>query len=171
VGGTRRLGFGWFESTTPKPRAWLGWRSSTPILNKDSPRRRWFWYERQVAALGEPWEATNGAVRPTRAAILAGGFGMRLRPYTMVLAKPLLPKPRLPVVDQPIVEYIIRRLAAHGVRRIDLCLGHLGGLIQAYFSRATTSPEDVELIYQCHVVGADGQGVPGGPAARDGEDV
>jgi NDP-sugar pyrophosphorylase family protein len=88
---------------------------------------------------------------------------MRLRPYTMVL-----PKPLLPVVDQPIVEQIIRRLAAHGVRRIDLCLGHLGGLIQAYFSRATTL---LELIYQRHVVGADGQGVPGGPAARHGEDA
>jgi NDP-sugar pyrophosphorylase family protein len=81
-------------------------------------------------------------MRPTRAVILAGGLGMRLRPYTMVL-----PKPLIPVVDQPIVEHIIRRLAAHGVRRVDLCLGHLGGLIQAYFSRATTLPDDVELIY------------------------
>jgi NDP-mannose synthase len=119
-----------------------------------------------VATVGEPCGARNGAVRLTSAAILAGGLGMRLRPYTMVLTKPLLP-----VVDQPIVEHIIRRLAAHGVWRIDLCLGHLGGLIQAYFSRAITLPEDVELIYQRHVVGADGQSVPGGPAARHGEDA
>jgi len=74
-----------------------------------------------------PPGGTNGAVRPTRAVILAGGLGMRLRPYTTVL-----PKPLIPVVDQPIVEHIVRRLAAHGVRRIDLCLGHLAGLIQAY---------------------------------------
>jgi hypothetical protein len=134
-------------------------------LNKDSPRRPWFWYERQVATVGEPWGATNGAVRPTRA-ILAGGLGMRLRPYTMVL-----PKPLLPVVDQPIVEHIIRRLAASGVRRIALCLGHLGSLIEAYFRTATTLPEDVELIYPCHVVGADGQAVLGGPAARHWADA
>lgn len=140
--------------------------SSTPILSKDSPRRPWFWYERQVATVGEPWGARNGAVRTTRATILSGGLGMRLRPYTMGL-----PKPLLPVVDQRIVEHIIRRLAAHGVRRIELCLGHLGGLVQADFSREIALAEDMELTYRRRVVGADGQGVPGGPAVRHGEDA
>jgi NDP-mannose synthase len=80
---------------------------------------------------------------PPRAVILAGGLGMRLRPYTMVL-----PKPLIPVGDEPILEHIIRRLAAAGVRRIDLCLGrHLGGLIQTYFSHATRLPETLELRY------------------------
>jgi NDP-sugar pyrophosphorylase family protein len=91
---------------------------------------------------------------------------MRLRLYTMVL--PMQP---LSVVDQPIVEHVIRRLVARGVRRIDLCLGHLGSLVQAYFSTATTLPEDAELIYPCHLVGAYGQAVPGAPAARQGEDA
>jgi NDP-sugar pyrophosphorylase family protein len=77
--------------------------------------------------------------RSVRAVILAGGLGMRLRPYTMVL-----PKPLIPVGDQPILEHIIRRLAAAGVRRVDLCLGkHLGGLIETYFTQATTLPEGV----------------------------
>src|SRR3954452_12165798 len=84
--------------------------------------------------------STEGAVR---AVILAGGLGMRLRPYTMVL-----PKPLIPVGDQPILEHIIRRLAAAGVRRVDLCLGkHLGGLIETYFTQATTLPESVEVVY------------------------
>jgi len=78
-----------------------------------------------------------------QAVILAGGLGMRLRPYTMVL-----PKPLIPVGDQPILEHIIRRLAAAGVRRVDLCLGkHLGGLIETYFTQATTLPDGVEIVY------------------------
>jgi NDP-sugar pyrophosphorylase family protein len=68
---------------------------------------------------------------------------MRLRPYTMVL-----PKPLIPVGDQPILEHIIHRLARAGVRRVDLCLGrHLGGLIETYFTQATTLPDGVELVY------------------------
>jgi NDP-mannose synthase len=85
----------------------------------------------------------KGTGESVRAVILAGGLGMRLRPYTMVL-----PKPLIPVGDRPILEHIIRRLAAAGVRRVDLCLGkHLGGLIETYFTQATTLPDGVELVY------------------------
>jgi len=75
-----------------------------------------------------------------RAVILAGGLGMRLRPYTTIL-----PKPLVPVGDRPILEHILRRLYACGVREIDLCVGHLGELIQVYFSQATALPDDLEL--------------------------
>jgi len=75
-----------------------------------------------------------------RAVILAGGLGMRLRPYTTIL-----PKPLLPVGDRPIVEHILRRLHAAGVREVDLCVGHLGGLMRVYLSQATSLPSDLEL--------------------------
>jgi len=74
-----------------------------------------------------------------RAVILAGGLGTRLRPYTTVI-----PKPLVPLGDRPILEHIILRLAKHGVRRVDLCVSHLGELIQAYFSQVAL-PEGVEL--------------------------
>ena len=75
-----------------------------------------------------------------RAVILAGGLGMRLRPYTTIL-----PKPLVPVGDRPILEHILRRLHACGVRTVDLCVGHLGELIQVYFSQSDTLPNDLEL--------------------------
>lgn len=102
-----------------------------------------------MSKIGGGIATTNGSAKwagPTRAVILAGGLGMRLRPYTMVL-----PKPLIPVNDQPIIEHIIRRLAADGVERVDLCLGHLGGLIQTYFSQATSLPLGVELAYHWEV--------------------
>ncbi|PIW59307.1 MAG: nucleoside-diphosphate-sugar pyrophosphorylase, partial [Candidatus Omnitrophica bacterium CG12_big_fil_rev_8_21_14_0_65_50_5] len=42
--------------------------------------------------------------------ILAGGQGSRLRPYTTVL-----PKPLLPLGELPILEIIIRQLKAYGL--------------------------------------------------------
>jgi NDP-sugar pyrophosphorylase family protein len=75
-----------------------------------------------------------------RAVILAGGLGTRLRPYTAVL-----PKPLVPVGDRPVLEHILRRLHACGVRVADLCVGHLGELIQVYFSQSASLPDDLEL--------------------------
>jgi NDP-mannose synthase len=75
-----------------------------------------------------------------RAVVLAGGLGMRLRPYTTIL-----PKPLLPIGDRPIVEIILGQLAAAGFRRADLCVGHLGELIRAYFAEGTVVPNGLEL--------------------------
>lgn len=75
-----------------------------------------------------------------RAVILAGGLGMRLRPYTTIL-----PKPLLPIGDRPVVEHILRRLAAFGVNRVDLSVAHLGELIRVYLSEATELPKQLDL--------------------------
>src|SRR6266566_4034566 len=75
-----------------------------------------------------------------RAVILAGGLGTRLRPYTTIL-----PKPLVPVGERPILEHILRRLHFCGVREVDLCVGHLGELIQLYFTQTNTLPADLEL--------------------------
>lgn len=64
---------------------------------------------------------------PRQAVVLAGGKGVRLRPYTMVL-----PKPLLPVADRPIIELLIRQLARAGVEEVIVTVGYLGRLIEAY---------------------------------------
>lgn len=78
-----------------------------------------------------------------RAAVLAGGLGTRLRPYTTVL-----PKPLVPVGDRPILELIFEWLARSGVERVDVCVGHLGELIQTYFSQAKTIPPRLDVRWQ-----------------------
>jgi NDP-sugar pyrophosphorylase family protein len=65
-----------------------------------------------------------------RAVILAGGLGTRLRPYTTVI-----PKPLVPVGDRPVLEHIMRSLYDNGVREVDLCVSHLGELIRLYLSQ------------------------------------
>jgi NDP-sugar pyrophosphorylase family protein len=95
-----------------------------------------------------------------RAVILAGGLGLRLRPYTAIL-----PKPLVPVGDRPILEHIIGRLAACGVTSIDMCVGHLGELIRVYFSQQDKLPKELELRWhrEDHPLGTAGalKTVPG----------
>jgi NDP-mannose synthase len=63
-----------------------------------------------------------------RAIILAGGPGMRLRPYTTVL-----PKPLMPVGDRPVLDVVIRQLAHYEFDRVTIVTGHLAELIEAFF--------------------------------------
>src|SRR5947209_2104568 len=67
-----------------------------------------------------------GASAAMQAVLLAGGKGTRLRPYTATI-----PKPLLPLGDLPIVEVVIRQLAAAGITRIVITLGHLAHLFAA----------------------------------------
>ncbi len=53
---------------------------------------------------------------------------MRMRPYTTVL-----PKPLMPVGDRPILDVIIRQLARHGFERVTIVTGHLAELIEVFF--------------------------------------
>jgi NDP-sugar pyrophosphorylase family protein len=63
-----------------------------------------------------------------RAVILAGGKGTRLRPYTVVL-----PKPLMPIGDFPILEVIIRQLAFYGFDHITITVNHQAEIIKAFF--------------------------------------
>jgi NDP-sugar pyrophosphorylase family protein len=63
-----------------------------------------------------------------RAVILAGGLGTRLRPYTTVL-----PKPLMPVGDRPILDIVIRQLVRAGFERVTIATGYLAELIEAFF--------------------------------------
>lgn len=63
-----------------------------------------------------------------RAVILAGGKGTRLRPYTVVL-----PKPLMPIGEYPILEVIIRQLVDHGFDHITLTVNHQAELIKSFF--------------------------------------
>jgi NDP-sugar pyrophosphorylase family protein len=63
-----------------------------------------------------------------RAVVLAGGQGTRLRPYTIVL-----PKPLMPIGEYPILEVIVRQLARFGFDRITMAVNHQANIIKAFF--------------------------------------
>ena len=63
-----------------------------------------------------------------QAVILAGGKGTRLRPYTVSL-----PKPLMPIGEYPILEIVIRQLAASGYEKVTMAVNHQANIIKAFF--------------------------------------
>ncbi|MBI5141404.1 MAG: NTP transferase domain-containing protein [Nitrospirae bacterium] len=63
-----------------------------------------------------------------RAIILAGGKGTRLRPYTLVL-----PKPLMPIGEYPILEVIVKQLVTAGFDHITMAVNHQAEIIKAFF--------------------------------------
>lgn len=82
------------------------------------------------------------------AVILAGGRGVRLRPYTTAF-----PKPLVPIGDEfAIIEIVLRQLRSTGFETATIAIGHLGQLIRAYCGDGSQWglsidywPEDVPL--------------------------
>ena len=60
--------------------------------------------------------------------IMAGGEGERLKPYTSVL-----PKPLIPINNKPMLEHIILNLKYFNLKRFHLILNHQAHLIKSYF--------------------------------------
>jgi len=73
-------------------------------------------------------------------AILAGGLATRLRPVTEKI-----PKSLVEVAGEPFLAHQLRLLAANGIRRVTLCVGYLGHMIEEYAGDG--SRFGVELTY------------------------
>ena len=61
-----------------------------------------------------------------KAVIQAGGKGTRLKPYTMVL-----PKPLMPVGAKPVLEILLKWLRRNGTHEAYITTGYLGHLIRS----------------------------------------
>jgi Nucleoside-diphosphate-sugar pyrophosphorylase involved in lipopolysaccharide biosynthesis/translation initiation factor 2B, gamma/epsilon subunits (eIF-2Bgamma/eIF-2Bepsilon) len=78
-----------------------------------------------------------------RAIIMAGGRGERLKPYTTVI-----PKPLMPIGDIAILEFVILKLKKAGFDRITITLGYLGNLIEAYVGNGSRFGIPIDFIYE-----------------------
>jgi len=86
-----------------------------------------------------------------RAVIQAGGVGSRLRPYTTVV-----PKPLMPVGEMPILEIVIRQLAADGFHDITITVGHLAHLIRAFFGDGSAFGVKIDYVVEDKPLGTIG---------------
>lgn len=60
-----------------------------------------------------------------KAIIQAGGQGTRLRPYTLIL-----PKPMMPVGDHAVIELLLRWVRRNGIEEVMVTTGYLGHLLR-----------------------------------------
>ena len=74
------------------------------------------------------------------AVILAGGKGKRLKPYTLIM-----PKPLMPLNDKPILEILIRKLSKHGFKKIYIAANYRADIIKAFFGNGKKF--GVEIVY------------------------
>ena len=63
-----------------------------------------------------------------KALILIGGLGTRLRPLTCTT-----PKPLLPIVNRPFLEYQLELLKRHGVKELIFCVSYMSHVFEDYF--------------------------------------
>lgn len=75
-----------------------------------------------------------------KAVIMAGGEGTRLRPLTSNA-----PKPMLPLVNEPMMEHIVRLLKQHGFDEIVVTVAFMANHIRTYFGDG--SDFGVRMVY------------------------
>lgn len=89
--------------------------------------------------------------RPNWALVMAGGKGMRLRPLTEKL-----PKPMIKVAGRPLLERIILHLVSYGIRRIFLSVNHLAQVIEDYFEDGSKYGTKIEYLREDDSLGSGG---------------
>ena len=65
---------------------------------------------------------------PMKAMILAAGKGTRVQPITHII-----PKPMIPILQKPVMEFLLELLKEHGFREIMVNVSHLAEEIENYF--------------------------------------
>ncbi len=107
--------------------------------------------QRRVVGLHVWDELLVPVQRPNTMVIMAGGQGMRLRPYTESC-----PKPMLPVGGKPMLEHIIDRARAEGFQRFVLAVHYLGHMIEEYFGDGSRWKIRIEYLREDTPLGTAG---------------
>ena len=93
----------------------------------------------------EPVTRTNWAV------IMAGGRGVRLRPMTDDL-----PKPMLSVAGRPIIERLVHHLVGFGLKRIFVSVNYLGDVIEDHLGDGSRFGARIEYLREDDALGTAG---------------
>ncbi len=86
-----------------------------------------------------------------KALILIGGLGTRLRPLTCST-----PKPLLPIVNKPFLEYQIDLLKKHGISDIILCISYLSHTFENYFGDGKKWGVKIQYVHEKDPLGTGG---------------
>lgn len=98
----------------------------------------------RVVAWEELFDPRKRAItRQAPVAIMAGGLGLRMKPLTNVI-----PKPLIPVGDSSILERIIANFADSGCRDFFLCANYKAAMIDYYLSTVDLGPVNLTMVVE-----------------------
>jgi NDP-sugar pyrophosphorylase family protein len=86
-----------------------------------------------------------------KAVVLAGGKGTRLAPYTRII-----PKPMMPIGDKAILEIMLHQMRRAGIDEVIITVGHLAGLMRAYFQDGSQLGVRIYYSFEEHPLGTAG---------------
>jgi mannose-1-phosphate guanylyltransferase len=86
-----------------------------------------------------------------KAMVLAAGLGLRMRPLTLLRAKPVLP-----VLDRPLIAYTLERLARVGVREVVVNLHHLPDTVRAALGDGRRFGVRILYVHEPEILGTGG---------------
>jgi dTDP-glucose pyrophosphorylase len=82
----------------------------------------------RIETLRKSQEFSRGIDEDVPVVMMAGGKGTRLKPYTDII-----PKPLIPIGNKTITEHIFDKFVAHGCNEFYMVLNYKKSLIEAYF--------------------------------------
>jgi len=86
-----------------------------------------------------------------QAVIMAGGVGNRLRPLTC-----RVPKPMVPLLDNPVMEYALQHLKNHGILDVAVTLQYLPEAVTGYFKDGSQFGMNIRYFYEDKPLGTAG---------------
>lgn len=105
----------------------------------------------QVVDVALMSQLAREAELPLRAVVMAGGLGVRLRPLTEDL-----PKPMLPVGDRPVMEHIIEQLREVGIRKVSVTTHYKPEKIVEHFGTGDRFGVDISYVREDQPLGTAG---------------
>jgi len=94
-----------------------------------------------------------------KAMILAAGKGTRVRPLTHAM-----PKPMIPVLGKPVMEYLVEHLAKHGFDQIMVNVSHFAPAIEGYFGDGRRWGTQIGYSFEGHIEAGETVASPVGSA-------
>jgi len=96
-------------------------------------------------------ESGLGINKISKAIILVGGKGVRLRPFTYEL-----PKAMLPIQGKPMIMHVLEQLKSHGVTDIILAVGYKGDKIKEYLGNGQQFGLNINYVSERRPLGTAG---------------
>ena len=81
-----------------------------------------------------------------KAMILAAGKGTRVRPITYTI-----PKPLIPILQKPVMEFLLELLRQHGFDQIMVNVSHLANEIEGYFRDGQRFGVELAYSFEGHI--------------------